>query len=235
MISVICPFYNEKDSLPELVERLRKAAKDIEEPCEIIFVDDGSQDGGSEYLKSMIASNGSIRLIELESNYGKSTALQAGFKHAKGDIFVTLDADLQNPPEEIPRLLSFLKECDIVVGIRKPRHDAWLKKFCSKVANRTRRLVIGDHIEDIGCGLRIFRSETLRAFYPFRGMHRFFPAIAELEGFRIKQIPVQHDRRRWGHSKYRFRSLLLAPLLDLLAIRWIHPRKILLRTKEPQP
>ena len=232
MISIICPFYNEKENLAELFARLEKTAGRLDSRWEIIFVDDCSTDGGGGLLKSLLTPRQAIRLIELSPNQGLTGALYAGLKAAQGEILVTLDADLQNPPEEIPRLLSLLHEADIVTGIREDRKDSWVKKTSSKIANAIRRSVTGDHIEDTGCSLRAFRRRTLKAFYPFHGMHRFFLPVAEAEGFKIKQIPVRHDARRRGRSKYGLRNRLLGPLWDLVAVRWLLSKKIRLSTME---
>jgi len=226
MISVICPFYNEKDNLKELYPRLLKTMKQLSDSWEIIFVNDGSKDGGGAYLQSMISDQPSIRLIELDRNCGLTTALYAGLQASKGDILATLDADLQNPPEEIPRLLGLLQEADMVTGIRQKRRDRWIKRLSSKIANRIRKMALSDTIQDIGCSLRLFRRPVLEAFYPYQGIHRFFPAIAEAQGFKIKQIPVDHHPRRFGKAKYGLFNRILGPLWDLCAVRWLLKKKI---------
>ena len=226
MISIICPFYNERENLKELYERLGKAVEKLEEEWEILFVDDGSVDGGGEVLKSFLNPQVPVRLIALGQNRGLTAALYAGFEAARGEILVTLDSDLQNPPEEIPRLRRLMERADIIAGVRKRRHDPWFKRISSQVANHIRRAVTGDHIEDTGCTLRIFRREALRAFYPDRGMHRFFLPLAEAEGFKIKQVPVDHEERRHGKSKYGLGNRLLGPLLDLCKVRRMLSREI---------
>ena len=231
VISIICPFYNEKENLGELAHRLQKVVRDFKEPWEIIFVDDGSSDGGGDYLQTLIPSDELIRLLRLDGNHGLSTAIFAGLQAAKGDILATLDSDLQNPPEEIPKLLSLMKDADIVTGVRKYRQDSWVKKVSSKIANRIRRSVTRDHLEDVGCSLRVFRREVVPAFYPFDGMHRFFLSVAEAEGFKIKQVPVQHEARRRGKSKYGLRNRILGPLWDLFAVHWMLRKKIRFRRR----
>lgn len=231
MISIVCPFYNERENLEELYSRLAKVTAGFREPWEVIFVDDGSKDSGGSYLKSLLPPGDSFRLVELERRYGLTTALYAGLEASRGEILATLDADLQNPPEEIPRLIDCLKDGDVVAGVRKNRRDGWLKRMSSRIANTIRRAVTGDHIEDIGCSLRVFRRQTLLAFYPYRGMHRFFLTFAELEGFKIKQIPVEHETRRHGRSKYGLMNRLTGPLLDLFAVRWMLSQKIRYRRK----
>ncbi len=226
MISIVCPFFNEKENLKELYYRLLKVAGEFSEPYEIIFVDDGSTDDGGDELKPLMKGNGSTCLIEFDRNYGLTTALYAGLQAAKGDTLAYLDADLQNPPEEFPRLLELLKESDMVLGIRAKRQDTWLKKISSKIANGFRKMVLKDSIIDTACSLRVFRRPVLRAFYPYQGMHRFFAVLAEAQGFRITQVPVSHHRRLKGKAKYGLRNRFWGPLWDLFSIQWLLKREI---------
>ena len=228
MISIVCPFYDEKPNLGELFKRLEAAARTLGGPWEIIFVDDGSRDGGGEYLETLAALHPSIRRVRLEKNLGLTAAFLAGFQEAQGEILATLDADLQNPPEEIPRLVKLLKDsgADIVAGVRRKRRDHWLKRISSKAAKIIRCAVTGDRIEDVGCSLRVFKRETLPAFLPHKGMHRFFLTLAEAEGFKIEQTPVAHDPRRRGKSKYGFWNRLWGPLNDLVMVKCLISKKV---------
>ncbi len=232
MISIVCPFYNEEENLDELFQRLVKMASELPEPWEMIFVDDGSQDSGPEDLKKMMFGNPNIHLIQFEENRGLTSALYAGLQAAKGEIIATLDADLQNPPEEIPRLLSLLPGHDMVTGFRAQRQDSPVKKASSLIANNIRRAVLGDRINDVGCSLRVFRKPVLETFYPYKGMHRFFPAIADRQRFKIKQVPVEHAPRKAGKAKYHFFNRLLGPLWDLIAVSWLLKNKIHYKIKE---
>ncbi|MDD5218031.1 MAG: glycosyltransferase family 2 protein [Candidatus Omnitrophica bacterium] len=232
MLSIVCPFYNEKENLPILVERIGKVVAGLQESWEVVFVDDGSTDGGPETMATLIAHQPGFRLLRLDRNYGLTTALYAGLRAAQGDVLATLDADLQNPPEEITKLLAFLKEADIVTGVRAKRQDTWLKKISSKIANTVRRAVTKDHIQDIACTLRVFKRETLEAFYPYNGMHRFFLAIAERQGFKIKQVPVTHAPRLYGKAKYGVLNRIVGPLSDLCVVRWMFAKQIRYRFKE---
>ena len=225
LISIICPFYNEKENLKELHERLLKTVALLPGSWEILFVNDGSRDGGTELLKS-INHHPSVYLIDLDRNYGLTTALAAGFQVAKGDVLVTLDADLQNHPEEIPRLIQLLENYDMVTGIRRKRQDSLVRRVSSKIARSIRQWVIKDHIQDVGCTLRVFRKGVLECFYPYVGMHRFFAALAERQGFRVRQVPVEHASRRHGKAKYGLKNRLWGPLRDLFALSWILQRKI---------
>ena len=231
MISIVCPFYDEQENLTELLNRLLKMTEKIQQPWEIILVDDGSRDNGPDELKKLISGNSSVRLIQLEQNRGMTTALYAGFQEAKGEIIATLDADLQNPPEEIPRLLYMMEDYDMITGYRAERNDKFVKKVSSKIANIIRRVVIGDRIKDVGCSLRIFKKSIIENFYPYKGMHRFFPAIAERKGFKIKQVPVEHCFRKAGKAKYHLFNRLLGPLWDLIAVSWLLKNKINYRIK----
>jgi len=219
LISIVCPFYNEKENLRELYARLEKTVGTLKDSWEIIFVDDGSTDEGAQTLRGLLSGEKPIRIVRLAENQGLTAAFFAGLKEAKGETIVTLDSDLQNPPEEIPRLLDLLREADIVAGVRQKRKDSWLKRVSSRIANIIRRSVTGDHIEDTGCSLRAFRRKTLKVFLPEKGMHRFFLSLAEAEGFKITQAPVRHEPRRRGKSKYGLRNRIIGPLRDLIKVK----------------
>ncbi len=228
MISIVCPFYNERENLTPLIERLLNTCRQFSEDWEIVLVDDASQDHGRDAILPFQSSEKRIRLIELEKNTGLTTALYVGLQESKGDVIATLDADLQNPPEELPKLIWTLRsgEHDMVTGYREKRGDSPFKKSISWIANHIRRSIIRDTIIDTGCSLRVFRRDVLKAFYPYKGMHRFFAPVAEAMGFKIKQIPVQHESRRFGKSKYGLWNRLLGPLWDLIAVRWLLTNKI---------
>lgn len=235
MISIVCPFYNEKDNLKLLLERLLATARTFSEDWEIVLVDDASTDGGHDVIEPFRASEKRLQLLRLSYNTGLTTALYAGLQAARGDIIATLDSDLQNPPEEIPKLIWILRsgETDMVTGIREKRGDTWFKKLISKIANHIRRQVLRDSIQDTGCSLRVFRREVLKAFYPYKGMHRFFAPVAEALGYKIKQVPVRHERRYLGKSKYGLWNRLLGPLWDLMAIRWLLTHNIRYEIRSP--
>lgn len=225
MISIVCPFYNEKENVVEMHDRLLKMASGLKDTWEIVFVNDGSKDGGAELLESTIK-NSSIRLIHLNGNFGLTTALYAGLMSARGEVMATLDADLQNPPEEIPRLLDLMPGYDMVTGIRRKRMDDWLRRISSKIANGIRRSVMKEDIQDIGCSLRVFRRSVLESFLPYKGMHRFFPGIAQIKGFKITQVLVDHEPRLRGTAKYGLGNRIFSALWDLIAIRWMLNKKI---------
>lgn len=227
MLSIVCPFYNEKENLQELVRRILASALQIQSPWELVLVDDGSTDSGSSTAQALAEGHSKIRLISLTKNHGLTTALYAGLKTAEGDVLATLDADLQNPPEEIPRLFNLLENYDMVTGFRAKRQDSIVKKISSLIANTIRRAVIRDSIKDAGCSLRVFRRLLFeKSFFPYKGLHRFFPCIAQHLGFKILQVPVEHAPRKFGKAKYGLANRILGPLGDLIAIRWLLTHKI---------
>ena len=225
MLSVICPFYNEEENIKEFYERLTAILhQDMKIPWEIIFVNDGSTDKGAEILKSLAGA--SVTLLNLDRNYGLSTGFYAGIQAAHGDILATLDTDLQNPPEELPRLLRLMDQADMVTGVRAVRQDSWIRKISSKTANAVRRWVLGDTILDSGCSLRIFKRNVASCFYPYKNIHRYFPGLAQIAGFKVLQVPVEHHPRLRGQAKYNVGNRLWIGLWDVVSVRWVHSRKI---------
>jgi dolichol-phosphate mannosyltransferase len=193
---------------------------------ELLFVDDGSRDGTAHILQELVAKRPAVRMIRFRHNAGQTAALDAGFKRARGQVVVTLDADLQNDPRDIPHVLEKLKDYDVVCGIRQHRQDTWWRRLSSKTANRIRRSVLHDDIVDIGCSLRAYRRHCLASIKLYHGMHRFLPVLLRLEGFRIGQTPVSHHPRRYGRSKYNARNRAWRALMDLWAVRWMQSRQL---------
>jgi dolichol-phosphate mannosyltransferase len=175
-----------------------------------------------------------VGVIRLRRNAGQSAALDAGFKWARGQVVVTLDADLQNDPGDIPRLLGELQDYDVVCGIRQGRQDTWLRRVSSKIANGIRRRVLHDSITDVGCSLRAYRRHCLTRIKLYNGMHRFLPVLLQIEGFRIGQTPVRHHPRRHGQSKYNVRNRAWRALMDLWAVRWMQNRQLRYQVMEPE-
>jgi dolichol-phosphate mannosyltransferase len=193
---------------------------------ELLFVDDGSGDHTAQVLRDLAAKQPEVRIIRFRHNAGQSAALDAGFKEVRGTRVVTLDADLQNDPGDIPRVLEMLDDYDVVCGIRQGRQDTWLRRISSKFANHLRRRVLHDDIVDVGCSLRAYRRHCLRSIKLYTGMHRFLPVLLQIEGFRIGQVPVRHHPRRHGQSKYNVRNRAWRALMDLLAVRWMQCRQL---------
>lgn len=225
-LSVVVPVYNEKSCLDRLWERLGATLESLERSWEILFVDDGSVDGSPEILAAIAAGNSHIRLLKMTRNQGQSAALVAGFRAARGRWIATLDADLQNPPEEIPRLIAAAEGVDLVFGRRRKRQDSWLKKAGSRIGNTVRNLITGHSIRDTGCSLKLFRRSALGRIPFFRGMHRFLPTLFVFHGFSIREIEVDHHPRFSGVSKYGNLDRAWGGLLDCFAVRWMRRRSL---------
>ena len=225
-ISVVVPVFNEEENLPVLIPKLVKVLNPLGLPFEMIFVDDGSLDGSREILREMVSQYPSLRIIGLKENRGLSTALLAGMREARGERIVTLDSDLQNDPEDIPKLLGYLDRYDMATGWRQKRDDPWLKRISSKIANGIRNRLSGEQIHDSACTLRAFKRECIKEISPFNGMHRFLSTLVKMQGYRIIEIPVLHHQRKFGKSKYNIRNRAFRAFIDLLGVRWIKRRRI---------
>ena len=193
---------------------------------EIVFVNDGSTDRSLETLKRLRGGLPEIRILKFRRNRGQTAAFDAGFRAARGRFVVTLDADLQNDPHDIPSVLAALEGADAVAGIRRNRADSWSRRVQSRIANAFRNALLGDDTVDTGCSLKGFRRETLARVRLFRNLHRFLPALVKMEGGRVVQIEVSHRRRRAGRSKYGIGNRLFAGLADVLAVRWMKKRRL---------
>ncbi len=223
-LSVVIPFRDEEGSLRALHHELAEVLDSLEFHSEVIFVDDESRDEGCEVVRDLAALDPRVRLLMMTPHAGQSAALAAGFHAARGEIIATMDADLQNVPGDLPRMIEALGRADCVCGIRMSRRDAWVTRFASRVANGIRRFVLSDGIHDIGCSLRVMRASTLRRVKLFRGGHRFLPSLLAMEGARIIELPVRHRARRHGRSKYAVGRRLRVVWLDLLAVAWMKRR-----------
>lgn len=206
MYSIVVPIYNEKSNIEELHKRLLLVMQELGDNFELIFVDDGSTDGTAEVLLNLKP----LTLISFRKNFGQTAALDAGIKQAKGDYIITLDADLQNPPEEIPKLIQALHEqnVDVISGWRKKRKDSFFKHLTSRGANSLRKLFIDDGIHDSGCTLKIYRKECFAGIDLHGEVHRFIPGILRWQGFSIGEIEVHHEPRKHGTTKYTYNRIL---------------------------
>ena len=231
-ISAVIPVFNEEESLPILVPQVIQVLNQIGKRYEIVLVDDGSKDQSRRILQEMAARHPQIRILIFRENRGLSAALVAGIREARGTIIATLDADLQNDPADIPRLLEFLEQYDMATGWRQKREDPWLKRIASRVANSVRNRLSGEQIHDSACTLRVFRKECVEHLPVFNGMHRFLSTLVKMDGFRIIEVPVAHHPRRYGKSKYNIRNRMWRGLIDLLAVRWMKRRHITYKIEE---
>ncbi len=202
-ISVVIPLFNERPSLEELYQRLSQALLEIADQYEIIFVDDGSTDGSINLLKEFHALNPSVHYIRFRRNFGKSAALAAGFQRARYDIIATMDADLQDQPEQLERLINKLHEgYDLVSAWRYERRDKWTRRLASQIYNRVTGLLTGIRLHDINCGLKCYRREILDEVMVYGERHRFIPVLASYRGFRLGEVKVEHSRREHGKSRF---------------------------------
>jgi dolichol-phosphate mannosyltransferase len=231
-ISLVIPVFNEEESLPILAAEIERAMRGVGRPYEVLFVDDGSDDGGPGVLARLARLDPRVRVIRQRRNSGQSAAMEAGFRHARGGVLVTLDADLQNDPADIPRLLEKLADYDVVCGVRIRRQDDWVRRASSRIANRVRNRVTRESIADVGCTLRAFRAEYARRIPVFNGMHRFLPTLLRMEGARVTEVPVNHRPRLHGQAKYGIGNRLWRGLADLFAVRWMQKRWIDRRLSE---
>jgi dolichol-phosphate mannosyltransferase len=231
-ISIVIPVYNEEQSIKPLVSELQEVLQGIKKSSEIIFVDDGSRDQSFAILKKAALRDPRIRVIRFRKNAGQTAAFDAGFKAAQGDIVVTMDADLQNDPHDITRLLGKIGSFDVVCGWRHKRRDPWIKIVSSKIANFVRNRLSQEEIVDTGCSLKAFRRESLKNMKLFNGMHRFLPTLAKMEGFTVTQVKVNHRPRRFGRTKYNIRNRIMRAFADLLAVRWMKKRHLRYDVKE---
>jgi glycosyltransferase involved in cell wall biosynthesis len=225
-LSVVIPAYNEEDNVEPCYRELVTVLEGLGEPFEVIIVDDGSRDRTPEVLRRLGREDPRLRVLRLRRNAGQSAALDAGFRAARGRVVVTMDADLQNDPHDIPKLLAALAGADAACGWRVDRRDPWTKRVASRVANAVRNRVTADGVHDTGCTLKAFRREALARLRLYRGMHRFLPALLRIEGFRVTEVPVAHRPRRAGVSKYGNWGRLWAGVADLWAVRWMARRRL---------
>jgi glycosyltransferase involved in cell wall biosynthesis len=225
-LSVVIPVYNEEENLPPLWEELRGVLTGLGLSFEVLFVDDGSRDRSAEIVRSFREQDGRVRLVRLKANAGETAATDAGFKAAGGRLVVTMDADLQNDPHDIPELLAHLEQWDAVTGWRVNRADgdSPVRRISSRVANRVRNAISDESIQDSGCTFRAFRRECLRGLTLYRGFHRFIPTLLRMRGYRVLEIPVHHRPRRFGRSKYGIGNRVFVAFADLLAVRWMKRR-----------
>ena len=224
-LSVVLPVYNEAESIGSVIRELHGVLTALPfNAFGIIAVNDGSTDGTLDILRNLAKELGGITVLSLIPNSGQSAAFSAGFRNARGSVTVAMDADGQNDPNDIPRLLEELKQCDCCCGYRANRKDSFSRRYGSKLANFVRNAVLGESIVDTGCSLKAFRTDLVRDFPPLNGMHRFIPSYLMMKGAVIRQIPVNHRPRILGTSKYTNIGRLAKTVLDLMAVKWMKSR-----------
>jgi dolichol-phosphate mannosyltransferase len=221
MLSLVIPVYNEVESLRELLGEITAVGATLDRPIEVVFVDDGSKDGSWKLIQTLSQEDNRVRGIRFRRNFGKAAALRAGFNAARGDYVMTLDADLQDDPHEIPRFFEMLEQdLDVVSGYKQTRHDPWHKVWPSRVFNKMVSWMTGVKLHDHNCGMKLYRSEVLGEVRLYGELHRFVPVLAAARGFRVGEIVVNHRKRRFGYSKYGVRRFVKG-FLDLLTVTFI--------------
>jgi len=233
-LSVVFPVYNEEENLPVLLGEIAAALEGRGWSYEIVAVDDGSTDTSLDVLRASRTQYPTLRVLALEKNTGQTAALDAAWHAARGRLVVSLDADLQNDPADIPAMVRKLEESgsDMVIGVRVNRADTWNRKMQSKIGNGVRNWITGDHITDTGCSLKLVKREAIDDVRLFTGMHRFLPTLVRYAGYRVVEMPVNHRPRKFGTSKYGAMNRAFRGLADCFAVRWMGTRMLKYRVRE---
>ncbi|MGD9366669.1 MAG: glycosyltransferase family 2 protein [Desulfobacteraceae bacterium] len=229
LLSVVIPFYNEQACVCDVCTEVNAVlSPGLSGRWELIMVNDGSTDRTGELMNAMAARFSHFRAIHLHPNSGQSAAMDAGFRAARGEVIGTMDGDGQNDPRDFPILLQAMADqrVNMMCGIRQKRSDSSIRKISSRIANRIRAAVLNDGISDVGCSLRVFRRTCLERICFFKNAHRFFPALVQMAGCSVSELPVRHRPRMAGESRYGggIRSRLFAGLIDLLGVYWVKKR-----------
>jgi len=235
-LSVVFPVYNEEENIPILLREIAAALEGRGWTYEIVAVDDGSTDRSLEVLRAGRERYPMLRVLSFEKNSGQTAALDAAWRAAEGMLVVSLDADLQNDPADIPSMIQKLEETksDMVIGVRVNRQDTWSRKMQSKIGNGVRNWITGDQITDTGCSLKLVKREAIDRVRLFTGMHRFLPTLVRHAGYRVVEMPVNHRQRRFGTSKYGAMNRAARGLADCFAVRWMGKRMLNYRVTEDE-
>jgi glycosyltransferase involved in cell wall biosynthesis len=225
-LSLVIPAYNEQESIPTLLARVEQALSKLSNPFEVILIDDGSTDATPRLLAEAMPQRPWLRVLRMRSNAGQSAAFEAGFQAARGQLLATIDADLQNDPEEIPRLVSLLEQhqVSLVTGWRKDRQDTPFRRWQSRQANRIRNWITEETVNDSASSLKVYRAEAVKGLKLFRGAHRYFPTLVKMRGGTVLETPVKHSQRFAGTAKYGFGNRAFVGLFDLFGVRWMKRR-----------
>lgn len=229
--SIVVPVNNEAENLPVLMSEISTVISKLEGTAETIFIDDGSTDDSFAVMNRLKRKYHGLRIIKLDHCYGQTAALDAGFRQAVGDIIITMDADLQNDPADIPRLLEYYPRYDVITGCRRARQDNLAKRLSSKTANFVRNRLTWENIRDTGCSLKIYKAEYVKRLKLFHGLHRFLPTLCKLEGARVIEVEVAHRPRRFGRTHYGIMNRAFRALKDALAVRWMGQRNLKYRVE----
>ena len=236
-LSVVFPVYNEEENIPHLLREIRAALHAFESEgrtYEIVAVDDGSTDRSLAVLRESRDEHPMLRVLALEKNSGQTAALDAAWHAARGTYVVSLDADLQNDPADIPAMMQRLRDsgADLVIGVRVNRADTWGRRMQSRIGNGVRNWITGDRITDTGCSLKLVKREAIDRVRLFTGMHRFLPTLVRYAGYKVVEMPVNHRPRQFGQSKYGAMNRAFRGLADCFAVRWMGKRMLNYRVSE---
>lgn len=236
-LSVVFPVYNEEENIPILLDEIAKALSGTTLTYEVVAVDDGSTDGSLRALNEARQKHPMLRVLKFAKNSGQTAALDAAWRAARGRFVVSLDADLQNDPADIPAMMARLEQAgaDMVIGVRVNRHDTWSRKMQSRIGNGVRNWITNDQITDTGCSLKLVRREAVERVRLYTGMHRFLPTLVRLQGYKVIETPVNHRARRFGVSKYGAMNRAFRGLADCLAVRWMSKRILRYDVSEVPP
>ncbi|MDQ6801827.1 MAG: glycosyltransferase family 2 protein [Acidobacteriota bacterium] len=233
-LSVVFPVFNEEENVPILLEEIATALRGQPWSYEMIAVDDGSVDRSLEILRQSRAKYPNLRVLTFEKNSGQTAALDAGWRAAKGTYVVSLDADLQNDPADIPVMMRKLEEsgADMIIGVRVNRQDTFARKIQSRIGNGVRNWITGDQITDTGCSLKLVRRSAIERVALYTGMHRFLPTLVRMQGHKVIETPVNHRPRKFGVSKYGAMNRAMRGLVDCFAVRWMSKRMLTYKLKD---
>jgi len=225
-LSLVIPAYNEQEVIPTLLQRVEASLDQLGRPYEVIIIDDGSTDDTPRLLDEALATRPWLRVLRMAQNAGQSAAFEAGFEAARGEIIATIDADLQNDPEEIPRLVAMLDErqVDMITGWRKERQDSRFRRWQSRQANRIRNWITQETVNDSASSLKVYRAHAIKGLKLFRGAHRYFPTLVKMRGYSVHETPVKHSPRYAGTAKYGFGNRAFVGIMDLIGVRWMKKR-----------
>jgi len=232
--SLVVPVHDEEANLEPLWGEIRVLFDALARPCEAIFVNDGSQDGSSGVLGRILESDARVRVIDHDRNHGLTAALDTGFRQARGRLVGMCDADMQNPPGELALLVEALEgsSCGVAIGWRRDRHDGFVRRASSRIANAYRNWRTREQVHDVGCGLKVFRREVLARIKLYKGLHRFLPTLARMEGFEIVEVPVAHRPRAAGRSHFGVWNRMWKGLRDVRTVRWMWTNRIAAKARE---
>ncbi len=237
LLSLVIPCYNEEENIPTLLQRVEASLNQIGRPYEVIIIDDGSTDRSPALLNEAMGRLPWLRVMRMAKNAGQSAAFEAGFEAARGELIATIDADLQNDPEEIPRLIPLLAQhnVDMITGWRKHRQDTAFRRWQSRQANRIRNWITQETVNDSASSLKLYKAHAIKGIKLFRGAHRYFPTLVKMRGFTVYEEPVKHSPRFAGTAKYGFRNRAFVGLVDLFGVRWMKKRYLRYTASEVRP